>query len=135
MICHQHRGLYEGLTYGETVRVYRNLHRDVWSIQARRDGRWVVVAHAGAVSLADCRTAVSESGRQRVLDKGRKVVHAFVQGTLQRLYTPPGPYCERLSYNPYRSGSFECEGQPVTGAFAATFDLIGRAWIPAGPLH
>lgn len=134
MIGHQHRGKYTGLFYDEVVRVYRNLHKDAWSIQARRDGRWVVVAHAVGVSLADCKTMVSEAGRQRVLDKGRKVVHAYVQGKLRQHYTPPGPYCDRLTYNPYRSASFQCEGEPVTAAFGATFDLSGRAWIPAGPL-
>lgn len=134
MIAPETRGEYTALTRGETVRVYRNLHKDRWSIQARREGRWVVVAHAAAVSLTDCTAVVSEAGRQRVLDRGSKVVHAFVQGRLRPTYTPPGPYCERLSYNPYRSGSFECAGEPIAGAFATTFDLSGRAWIPAGPI-
>lgn len=134
MIAHHHRGEYTGLMYGETVRVYRNLHRDRWSIQGKRDGRWVVVAYAGAVTLEDCRPVVSEAGRQRVKDQGRKGVHAFIEGKLRREFTRPGEHCERLTYNPFRSGSFECAGQPVTGAFAATFDLLGRAWIPAVPL-
>ena len=135
MICHQHRGEYTALMENETVRVYRNLHKDAWSIQARREGRWVVVAHAGGVSLANCTAVVSEAGRRGVLEKGSRIVHAFVQGKLRLSYTPPGPFCERLSYNPYRSASFECAGQPITGAFATTFDLCGRAWIPAGPLN
>lgn len=134
MIGHASRGDHYPAMYGETVRVYRNLHADRWSVQARRAGRWVVVAHVGALSLSDCHAVVSEAGRQRVIERRRKGVHAFIVGTLRSDYTRPGEHAERITYNPFRSGAFECAGQPLTAAFAASFDLIGRAWIPAVPL-
>ena len=134
MIDHTSRGDHYPATYGETVRVYRNLHADRWSVQARRNGRWVVVAHVGALSLSDCYARAYEAGRLRALESRRKSVYAFIVGTLRSDYTRPGEHAERITYNAFRPGVFECAGQPLTAAFAASFDLIGRAWIPAVPL-
>ena len=66
------------------VRVFRNLTRRCLSIQARVPGKgWRTVAHASRVALSDARFVVSEAGRQRTLRTGRKVVHAWVHGTLR----------------------------------------------------
>jgi len=65
----------------EPMRVYRNLHKDCWSIQQKNTkGRWLVVAHTDSITLRDCELRVSEAGRQRVLKEGRKNVHAYIQG-------------------------------------------------------
>lgn len=56
--------------------VYRNLHRDDWSV--RESGR--VVAHRKAVIVRDPQFVVQPAGRERVLRERRKNVHAFVRG-------------------------------------------------------
>lgn len=64
------------------VRVFKNLTRRCYSIQARVSGRWLTVAHASDVLISPATFKVSEAGRQRVLATGRKVVHAWVVGDL-----------------------------------------------------
>lgn len=65
------------------VRVFRNLTRKCYSIQARipRKG-WRTVAHAEAVEVIMANFHVSQAGRDSVLRTGKKVIHAWVQGYL-----------------------------------------------------
>ena len=58
------------------VYVYWNLHRHCWSV--RQSAK--VVAHLGCIALDRCRFLVAEQGRKRVLNEGRKNVHAGVSG-------------------------------------------------------
>ncbi len=60
------------------VRVYRNLHKNCFSV--KQDG--LVRCHADHVTLEDCKFIVSKAGQKRVRDEGRKNVHAFVEGVL-----------------------------------------------------
>ena len=93
------------------VEVYRNLHKNCWSVRDLSTGR--VVAHQTAVTIADARFVVRPSGRARVLAEGRKNVHAFVRGewmrgndmTLFNFDNSP-----RVSYNPYKHPYFYCVG-------------------------
>ena len=65
------------------TRVYRNITTGKISIQQRNEtGNWYVVGHADDVILHNPRFLVSESGRQRVLRKQQKNVHAYVTGNL-----------------------------------------------------
>jgi hypothetical protein len=94
------------------VRVFRNLTRKCYSIQARIAGKgWRTVAHADAVELSSAIFHVSAAGRARVLATGRKVVHAWVQG---ELYTWSGPV---------RSTSLP---QPIVAALVTAY----RTWQP-----
>ena len=73
------------------VQVYRNLHNGLWSIKAlsgRFKGR--VIGYASAVMLLDAEFKVSQPGRERVLQRKRKEVHAGVVGNLATLqgWTP-----------------------------------------------
>ena len=61
------------------VEVYRNLRNGQWSIRHAKTKR--VVAYATEVALCDCSLVVNQSGRQSVLDSGRKNVHAYIRGT------------------------------------------------------
>jgi len=93
------------------VEVYRNLHKNCWSVRDLSTGR--VVAHQTAVTIADARFIVRPSGRARVLAEKRKNVHAFVRGewmrgndmTLFNFDNAP-----RVSYNPYKYPYFYCVG-------------------------
>lgn len=83
------------------VKVYRNLRRKCYSIQYK--GR--VIEHARQVTLLNVRFHVNENGRQRVLKTGHKNVHAYAIGvwTEQNI---PHTLNGRVTYNPFRDGSF-----------------------------
>jgi hypothetical protein len=58
------------------VRVYRNLHKDCFSV--KQDG--LVRCHADNVTLFNVEFIVSKAGQRRVRDEKKKNVHAFVEG-------------------------------------------------------
>ena len=93
------------------VDVYRNLHKKTWSIRDRKTGR--VVGHQKEVNVLDAKFVVQPSGRARVLQEGRKNVHAFVRGTLatyqEGLDDPRTFYLitpHAVRYHPYQAGHF-----------------------------
>ncbi len=110
-----------------TVKVYRNLKhgrksRPLYSIM--RNGH--VIARRHRVLLTSCKFVVNQAGRRRVIQEGRKNVHAFVVGNWCRL-----PKCTafgtdetdkrtlglKIVYNPYKMSSFQTEsGNDVKGA-------------------
>ena len=83
------------------VRVYWNLHRNLYSVQQRG----LVVGHAENIELRDVTFKVSEAGRQRVLKESRKNVHAFVTGYLYEGKEERN-YDTSIVYNPYKYDSF-----------------------------
>lgn len=92
-----------------TTEIYWNLHKKLYSV--RRDG--IVQLHAQAFILSDVKLAVQPAGRQRVLDTGRKNVHAFVRGREVGVYehyqTPEhwetGEF-KLIGYNPWLHPTF-----------------------------
>lgn len=104
------------------VYVYRNLHKDCWSVKAlegEHKGR--VIYHAQNVTLSDCTFKVSKAGRERVLRERRKNVHAGVVGQLGRINVPLSymPQMTAVTYNPYKYESFVRKNNdfmPVYGA-------------------
>ena len=66
------------------VRVYRNLHKNCFSV--KQGG--LVRCHADHVTLEDCKFIVSKAGQERVRDEGRKNVHAFVEACWLILVRP-----------------------------------------------
>lgn len=94
------------------VRVYRNLHRKMYSIQTYIKGKgWRVAGHSECVTLGHAEFVVNSAGRERVKKENRKNVHAFVTGVLTYL---PDPYsfrdvANRVSYDPYTMETFEVD--------------------------
>lgn len=94
------------------IQIYWNLHRKQWSIRSSQLKR--VIGHVDHIVLSDVTARVSERGRKRVMREGRKNVHAYLEGTLERseslsqdLYRSLTPITGReITYNPYKSGSF-----------------------------
>ena len=91
------------------VEVYYNLHKNVFSV--RHKGK--VIAWGNRVTIENPQYVVREKGRQKVLEEGRKNVHAFVRGTLSDINNfKIGKIQQRLSeprevtYNPYKYDSF-----------------------------
>jgi hypothetical protein len=83
------------------VYVYFNLHKKVWSV--RQSGK--VVEHTKSIMLKDCKYLVGKSGRERVLDEGRKNVHAGVSGYVVDTIPPCRTHSD-IAYNPYRNEGF-----------------------------
>jgi hypothetical protein len=100
------------------VFVYRNLHKDCWSVKAL-DGEFKgrVIYHAKEIPLWDCKFKVSEAGRQRVLRERSKNVHAGVVGYMYDDMLAPAVQAPiRITYNPYRYNSFvTAEGLQAVG--------------------
>lgn len=105
------------------VRVYRNLNKGGISIQSKTEKGWRVSDYCLYVVLKNCKFKVQEGGRQRVLAKRQKNVHAWVEGDLvstdQTSFMKsdfPVPY-----YNPYTQDTFtinnvkvsECDGVKI----------------------
>ena len=70
------RSIAHYIDMSKTVDVYRNLHTGLWSV--RQGG--VVRCHIDRLFMYGCRMVVSQNGRQRVLEEGRKNVHAVIRG-------------------------------------------------------
>lgn len=85
---------------GLRVAVYRNLHKDCFSVTHKG----IVVAHVKEIHLLDVEFRVSVVGRQRVLREQQKNIHAKVWGTVVESL----PDRERVLayYNPYTCQSF-----------------------------
>jgi hypothetical protein len=102
------------------VFVYKNLHKDRWSLRDVKTK--LVTSHRKTVALKDATFKVSEAGRKRVLKERRKNVHAGIQGTTTR--APKEGSWIKVSYNPYKWGYFyKVEtGEPIYSASYVKFE-------------
>lgn len=102
------------------VYVYRNLHKNCFSIKAlegANKGR--VIMHTDKVSLYDVTFKVSEKGRQRVLRQKKKYVHAGVVGHILdgQWQAKDVAKFSKIRYNPYETETFQdLQGNPVLTA-------------------
>lgn len=118
--------------------VYKNLHRDAWSVRDPSTGR--VVGHAAHVELSGVTFRVQAGGRTAVLRDGIRRVHAYVVGAVvasaTRRKARAGRWL-RFTYNPYRAGTFVVadpnDPRPVYGADRVRLDPDG-AWLQ-GPRY
>jgi hypothetical protein len=114
--------------------VYWNLHKRIWSVRGSGGGK--LCMHTRHVIIYDATFVVQPAGRAKVLREKRKNVHAFVRGDFwassvaectsgyqtgshhRFALSKEGRECVRVTYNPYRSGTFvEVDtGMPVTKA-------------------
>jgi hypothetical protein len=88
------REIYEG----QKVVVYRNLNKKCFSIQDYKTKK--VIAHADGFKIVGCKCVVRESGRQKVIARKVRNVHAWVVGN----YFPHNEdteFLDEIYYNPY----------------------------------
>ena len=113
-----------------TVKVYRNLHRNTWSLLATEGPhKGKVIGYADRVVLADPVLTVSEASRQRAIREQARNVHAFVIGTLVEPEQIAGPL-QRVRYNPFRAGCFtDPAGACVVEGHQALLDEQGMLWM------
>ena len=119
------------------VDIYRNLHKNTWSIRSRTTGR--IIKWADGLVVRNATFVVQPGGRQRVLDEGRKNVHAFVRGTLSPISTDmltQVAFNVQIKYNPYilepdqRAGHFyEVETEETIGEAPIVVLNTKGAWI------
>lgn len=75
---------YPQIKPGDNVRVYRNLHRKCWSVQARVDGKWRVVGWADRIII--------RHGKFRT----RRRVQTACDASVARTYTLGARVCGRI---------------------------------------
>lgn len=121
----------EDTLLGRKIRVYRNLHKNLWSILDVKERK--VVTHLHTLNMTQAVFIVSEAGRKRVLKEKRKNVHAFIQGYLDVEYkaeptvlTPP----RQAYYNPYKQKTFtdRLSGTPLGTAYFCNFRVDGTVF-------
>lgn len=110
------------LDYNRPVNVYRNLHKDCWSI--RQDG--LVKAHANIAHLDSPTFIVRDKARLKVVANNRKEVHAWLKGMLHPNPTSIRAFGDekwiRVRYNPMENETFVTHGgKPISRA--------SRAWL------
>lgn len=112
------------------VFIYKNLHRDCWSIKSMTSRAFYgrVLMHADMIEVVSASFKVSENGRRRVLRTKNKNVHAGVVGYLKTAHVTwtnqkyseaikfsktkvEDTYCstnngKKISYNPYKNTTF-----------------------------
>lgn len=66
--------------YNVPVQIYRNLTSKTYKYSVRQHGK--VVAHTNTFCLKNVRFIVNEKQRQWVLRNRRKIVHAYIEGTI-----------------------------------------------------
>ncbi len=127
------------LIRGQGARVYRNLTRKTYSVQQRvfkapSSSAWRVVGHQDSLYLTDVAFMVSQAGRLRVVNTGRKQVHAYVLGRYEGpAFIEPEwfsalPSIVRVHYNPFHNSTFVDEGGwPIYGGAAC--------WLTPGGLY
>ena len=100
------------------VRIYRNLHKKLYSVQEKVNGRWKVVEHTNDINLINVTFKVSEAGRQRVIKEKRKNVHAAMIGERFPFIPKSFVYRDEVTYNPYKYSTFVLakDGTPIKNA-------------------
>src|SRR5215471_17754116 len=97
------------------VRVHFNLRTHLWSITAMSGpNRGRVVQHSAIFALTCCEFIVSETGRQRVLAKHERQVHAWVEGLVVQPVRPSAEGRGRVQLQPVPREHFHPPGHWAT---------------------
>lgn len=106
---------------GKKVRVYRNLHKQKFSVVDIKTGR--VIFHTISLALKNVTFKVRENGRLKVLETKQKNVHAFVCGVISEDDQNINDYVG-VSYNPYFKDSFyiKSNNKDIKDAFFVKLD-------------
>jgi len=85
------------------VEVYRNLNAS-WKCFSIKQGK--VVAHADRFKIENVEFKVNEKQRQKVVEEGRKNVHARLKGNFVEECEMDTSYMDELYYDPYTTDTF-----------------------------
>lgn len=106
----------EPVLHNETVRVYRNLRDNCWSIQRQTPKGWRVWLRWDCVVLDNVHFVVNKSGQNRVRKENKKYVHAFAYGTLMANTLGCNEKMVKVRYNPYQNDFFQTRDGDIHGA-------------------
>lgn len=106
------------------VEVYRNLHQDCFSVRIP-NGR--VIAHAKNFNLSNVTFKVSQVGRNKVLARKAKLVHAFVVGYISK--TDLTNTEEEVYYNPYKQDYFSVNEEKVEALDSVFFKDNNKVYV------
>ena len=119
---------------GKRFKIYRNLHRQSFSIQGYLKDKkgYRVVDRADCAILKNVLFKVMQTGRERVVKEKRKNVHAFVMPTYYQHLSKRASSKQSIEglreiyYNPYKYNSFVYKdtGESLDGKFIDTVLLI-----------
>jgi hypothetical protein len=105
----------------ETVRVYRNLTRNCFSVQTYVSGKgWRLSYHVQTIRLVNVTTKVSESARQRSIKDCKKYVHAFVEGQVSQINQVQEHSGTKFGYRLADGAFIDANGQSVNCAKVVT---------------
>ena len=108
----------------QKVRVYWNLHKDVWSVRSCKSG--LVIDHKPHMTIRDGYFSVWKSGQKRVREEGKKNVHAFAVGYIaQEQDIDSSAYHHKVSYNPYKNDFF-MRSSAELGSEEVSRDFVGN---------
>ena len=93
----------------QKVRVYWNLHKNVWSVQSCKTN--LVIDHKSHMTLKDAKFVVRKGGQKRVREEGKKNVHAFAVGYLMSSKQSSYHDWDMVKYNPYTDDYFMHKGE------------------------
>jgi hypothetical protein len=114
--------------HGMKVAVYKNLTRNCYSLKAMEgEHKGKVVAHVPIdyfFRIENAEFKVSEKTRQRVVNEGKKYVHAYVVGTLSLLQLYTGEH--EVTYNPHKMTGFMLRDNPEVGVLTKAFGVVFR---------
>lgn len=122
------KDIYALIDPDKPVQVYRNLHKDCFSV--RQAG--IVRFHTKNLMLKNASFIVGLKGRERVLKERRKNVHAWVKGYVVNqsasIYEPNGQTLfdfrwHSVTYNPYYMDTFYIPGEDEPVKHAKWVDL------------
>ena len=116
----------------EKVRVYWNLHKDVWSVRSCKSG--LVIDHKPHMTIRDGYFSVWKSGQKRVREEGKKNVHAFAVGYIYdkggiSIKAKPNVDWDRVKYNPYTDDYFMHQGMDENQYRPDHWNEIPRDWV------
>ena len=98
--------------YDQFVRAYWNIHKGMYSLQDYKTSR--VIDRTNDVFLTNPSFVVRQGGRKRVIEEGKKNVHAFAVGYRPYKFTAEewddyyysGKTWRDVTYNPYKNTTF-----------------------------
>lgn len=109
------------------VRVYRNLHKKLWSILDSRGRVWRRVPY---LWLVNCTFVVRPAGQKKARLERRKNVHAFVKGFQTSIFAAKPDELVPIGYSPYHGETFRRldTDEPIQQADVVVLDADGKAY-------
>lgn len=106
------------LAVGDRVRVHLNLHRGDFSVGDPKTG--LIIDNVDTITLRSVTFRVQPSMLLKIQMSKRRKVCAYAIGIIDSL-DDDGQRSERISFNPFRSDTFECAGEPIHTADRVVF--------------